>query len=205
MRVLGSALLILAFLLSLFPISTARAAAGEEQASPIEPGPQGTSVYLGEYRFLPPPSPWELIRGGEGSDFVFGYYRRDRGKLPLESTFLAFSEEPYGYSSDISRRADEFLKRFFWSSQVKMGVVDRRGVNVLGEEGLALLLEGKDPVKGVKVRSKVVFGKRGERVVAFYVNQWRSMDGQFDQSAFNTFDRFVESFRFLKQSFYQTL
>jgi hypothetical protein len=65
--------------------------------------------------------------------------------------------------------------------------------------------EGKDPVRKEKVKSKVVFGKRGDRVVAFYLTQWRPMDGAYDPSALEVFDRFWGSFRFLKKSFYQTL
>ena len=64
---------------------------------------------------------------------------------------------------------------------------------------------GKDAVKGEKVRARVIFGKRGERVVGFYITQWRPMDGDYDMSAFDVFDRFVKSFKFLKKSFYETL
>jgi hypothetical protein len=182
------------------------ATADKAQTVPaLQPGTKGTVIYEGEYEFLPPPSPWEFIRGGTGSDFVLGYYRKDPGRLQLESTFFAYSEEPYGYSRDIQKRSEEFLKRFFWASYVKMKVLDRQKTTVLGGEGLALVLEGKDPVKGIKVRSKIIFGKRGERVVAFYINQWRTMDAKFDLSAFDTFDRFASSFRFLKKSFYETL
>jgi len=51
----------------------------------------------------------------------------------------------------------------------------------------------------------LVFGYRGERVVLFYLNQWRSIESSFDQSAFELLDRFVTSFTFLKKSFYETL
>ncbi len=75
----------------------------------------------------------------------------------------------------------------------------------MGGEGLAVLVEGKDPVKKEKVRAKVVFGKRGDRIVGFYITQWRPMDGSYDLSAFEIFDKFVSSFKFLKKSFYETL
>jgi hypothetical protein len=65
--------------------------------------------------------------------------------------------------------------------------------------------EGTDPIKKEKAKSKVVFGKRGERVVAFYLTQWRSIDAPYDPSAFEIFDKFVASFKFLKKSFYETL
>jgi len=51
----------------------------------------------------------------------------------------------------------------------------------------------------------VVFGKRGDRVVSWYLTQWRPIDGAFDPSAFEVFDKFVASFKYLKKSFYETL
>jgi hypothetical protein len=76
---------------------------------------------------------------------------------------------------------------------------------VLGGEGLEVVAEGKDLVKGEKVRAKVVFGKRGDRVVGFYITQWRPINGTYELSAFEIFDKFVKSFKFLKKSFYETL
>ncbi len=165
----------------------------------------GTITYNGEYRFKPPPPPWELIRGNDSSHFVFGFYRKDPGPVQLESTFFAYDEEPYGYSLGIEDRAREFLKRFFWDSYVKVTVLEKKKVTVFNGEGLALILEGKDPVAGHKVRSKVVFGKRGERVVAFYIRQWRNIGNAYDLSAFETFDKFTASLRFLRKSFYEEL
>jgi hypothetical protein len=86
-----------------------------------------------------------------------------------------------------------------------MQILEKKKVNVLGGEGLAVVAEAKDPVKKEKVKSKVVFGKRGDRVVAFYLTQWRPIDGTYDPSAFEVFDQFVCSFKFLKKSFYETL
>jgi len=51
----------------------------------------------------------------------------------------------------------------------------------------------------------VVFGKRGERVVSWYLTQWRSIDGAYDDSAFQVFDTFWGSFKYLKKSFYEAL
>jgi hypothetical protein len=50
----------------------------------------GTIVYDGEYEFRPPPSPWELIKGHDTSNFVFGFYRKDPGEIQMESTFFAY-------------------------------------------------------------------------------------------------------------------
>lgn len=89
--------------------------------------------------------------------------------------------------------------------QRNLYLYERLNARVLGGEGLEVVVEGKDPVKKEKVRAKVVFGKRGERVVGFYITQWRPMDGSYDLSAFEVFDKFVKSFKFLKKSFYETL
>jgi hypothetical protein len=86
-----------------------------------------------------------------------------------------------------------------------MQILEKQKVQLLGGEGLAVIAEGKDPVKKEKVKSKVVFGKRGDRVVAFYLTQWRPIDGTYDPSAFEVFDRFWGSFRYLKKSFYETI
>jgi hypothetical protein len=88
---------------------------------------------------------------------------------------------------------------------MKMKTLEKEKVQVVGGEGLALIAEGRDPVKGEKVKSKVVLGKRRSRVVSWYVTQWRSIDGNYDPAAFDVFDRFWQSFKYLKKSFYETL
>jgi hypothetical protein len=172
--------------------------------SATSPGKKGTYVYNGEYRFTPPPPPWELLRGSETTDYVVAFYRKDPGST-LNGTVFAYDEEPYGHSRDIEERTAQFLKRFFWSSYVRANVLEKRKATVLGNEGLVLLLEGRDPVKKYKVRSKIFFGRRGERIVAFWCNQWRTFDRDYDLSAFDVFDRFVGSFGFERRSFYENL
>ncbi len=167
--------------------------------------PRGTIIFNGEYEFTPPPAPWEMLRGNETSHYVVGFFREDAGSNYLQSSFFAYDEEPYGFSRNLEDRAKECLKRYFWASILSITVLENKKVNVLGREGLAVTLEGKDTVKKVKVKSKLVFMKRGERVVAFYLNQWRPLDEAFDKSAFDSFDTFVKSFTFLKKSFYETL
>lgn len=199
------------FILSMFVFAVLAAgsvtmARGDD--TPSRPLPvthdNGTTVYNGEYRFVPPPQPWELLRGNETTTYVLGFYRKDSGTSP-NSTFFAYDEEPYGYSRDMEERSAQFLKRFFWSSNVKVNVLEKRKSPVLGGEGMLVLLEGRDPVKKHKVKSKIYFGRRGERIVAFWCNQWRTFDSDYDPSAFNVFDRFVGSFTFLKKSFYENL
>jgi len=111
----------------------------------------------------------------------------------------------FGCNTKFEGREKEFFKRFLFNAIVKFEVLKREKVKVVGGEGLAVTVEGKDPVKKEKVRAKVVFGKRGDRVIGFYITQWRPMDGSYDLSAFDIFDKFVTSFKFLKKSFYETL
>lgn len=173
---------------------------------PYEVTPRGTVIYGGEFEFLLPPMGWKLFwPEGEGEEeFAFGFMKRDPGPFPSQSVF-AYDEEPFGYSTKFENREKEFFKRFLWNAILKFQVLERKKVQVIGGEGLAVTVEGKDPVKKEKAKAKVIFGKRGERVVAFYITQWRPMDGTYDPSAFETFEKFVESFKYLKKSFYETL
>ncbi len=178
----------------------------ETTKKPYKMSQQGTLIWNDEFEFKPPPSEWRIIQVEVGGEFGFGFLRADRGPFPSQSMFV-YDEEPFGCSTELGERGGEFFKRYLWSTAMiaDMKVSEEKKVNLLGGEGLAIVAEGKDPVKKEKVKSKVVFGKRGDRVVAFYLTQWRPMDGAYDPSAFEIFDRFWGSFKFLKKSFYQTL
>jgi hypothetical protein len=167
---------------------------------------QGTVIWNDEFEFKPPPLEWKLVQVESGGEFGFGFLKVESGPFPSQSMFV-YDEEPFGCSTQFDNREAEFFGRYLWSSAISldMKILERQKVQVLGEEGLAVVAEGKDPVKKEKVKSKIVFGKRGERVVAFYLTQWRHIDGTYDPSAFEIFDKFVSSFKFLKKSFYETL
>jgi len=165
---------------------------------------QGTVVWEEELEFTPPPLGWKLLVPEEGGDINIGFVRSEPGAFPSMTTF-AYDEEPFGCSTQFEGREKEFFKRFLFNAIVKFEVLKREKAQVVGGEGLAVIVEGKDPVKKEKVRAKVVFGKRGDRVIGFYVTQWRPLDGAYDLSAFDVFDKFVASFKFLKKSFYETL
>jgi hypothetical protein len=173
---------------------------------PTEVTPRGTVIYKGEFEFVRPPPEWKLFwPEGEGDgEFAFGYLKRDPGPFPSQSVF-AYDEEPFGYSTNFEDRQKEFFKRFLWNAILHFQVLEKEKVQVIGEEGLAVTVEGKDPVKKEKAKAKVIFGKRGDRIVSFYMTQWRPIDGTYDPSAFEVFDRFVQSFKFTKKSFYETL
>lgn len=171
---------------------------------PYRMSPQGTVIWEDEFEFVPPPLGWKLLLPESGGDINFGFMRDDPGGFPSTTTF-AYDEEPFGCNTKFEGREKEFFKRFLFNAIVKFEVLKREKVQVVGGEGLAVTVEGKDPIKKEKVRAKVVFGKRGDRVIGFYITQWRPMDGAYDLSAFEVFDKFVTSFKFLKKSFYETL
>jgi hypothetical protein len=168
--------------------------------------PQGTVIWEDEFEFLPPSPDWKLLRVETGeNDINFGFMRSDPGPFPSVTTF-AYDEDPFGCTAtSFEGREREFFKRFLFNAILQFQILNRKKVQVVGGEGLAVLVEGKDSVKKEKVRAKVVFGKRGDRIVGFYITQWRPMDGSYDLSAFDVFDKFVASFKFLKKSFYETL
>lgn len=171
---------------------------------PYKLSPQGTVIWEDEFEFMPPPPDWKLLIVEEEGDINFGFTRSDPGPFPSMTSF-AYDEEPFGSSTKFEEREREFLKRFLFNAILQFQVLEKRKVQVLGGEGLEVAVEGKDPVKGEKVRAKIIFGKRGDRIVGFYITQWRPIGGTYDLSAFEIFDKFVNSFKFLKKSFYETL
>jgi hypothetical protein len=167
---------------------------------------QGTVIWGEEFEFKTPPLGWKVVQVESGGEFGFGFLRNDPGQFPSQSMFV-YDEEPFGCSTNFEDREEEFFKRFLWATalNINMEILEKHKIQVLGGEGLAVVAEGKDPLKKEKAKSKVVFGKRGDRVVAFYLTQWRFIDGTYDPSAFDVFDEFWGSFKYLKKSFYETL
>jgi hypothetical protein len=190
----------------LFSLSGCATLGTSSGPKPYEVTAKGTVIYRQEFEFVMPPMGWKLFwPEGEGEEeFAFGFMKRDPGPFPSQSVF-AYDEEPFGCATKFEEREKEFFKRFLWNAIFHFQVLERKKVRVMGGEGLAVTVEGKDPVKKEKAKARVIFGKRGDRVVAFYITQWRPMDGTYDPSAFDTFEKFVESFKYLKKSFYETL
>jgi len=178
----------------------------ETSKKPYRLSERGTLIWNDEFEFMVPPLGWKVIQVESGGEFGFGFIRSDPGSFPSQSIFV-YDEEPFGCSTKFEERGDEFFRRYLWAAAISMNikVLERKRVNVVGGEGLAIIAEGSDPVKKEKVRSKMVFGKRGERVVSWYLTQWRHIDSPYDPSAFDVFDKWVASFKFLKKSFYETL
>ena len=163
----------------------------------------GTLVWQGEYAFVSPGGDWQLITLDE-DDYSLAFSKSCDAFFPCQST-LAYAEEPFGYSRDLERRQEEFFKRYLWASRVVFAAPHREKTTFNGSPALIATIEGVEPVKGQKVWSKVLFGFRGERVVAFHYNQWRPASVPFDLDEVADFDRFVASFRFLKPSFFELL
>jgi len=173
---------------------------------PLQWGPAGQAIYDGEFEFANPPPEWKLVLVESGGEFGFGFMKRDPGAFPSQSMFV-YDEEPFGYSTKFEDRTEEFFRRFLWTTALNadIKILESKKIQVVGGEGLAVVAEGKDIIKKEKAKFKVVFGNRGERVVAWYLTQWRSLDGTYDDSAFKVFDQFWGSYKFLKKSFYETL
>jgi hypothetical protein len=193
---IGCALLVVAWLSGCATTQTTQ--------KPYRISPQGTVIWEDEFEFSPPPLGWKLLRPETGGDINFGFMRDDPGGFPSMTSF-AYDEEPFGCSTQYEGREREFFKRFLFNAILEFKMLEKKKVQVVGGEGLQVDVEGKDPIKGEKVRARVIFGKRGDRIIGFYITQWRPIDGTYDMSAFDDFDKFVKSFKFLKKSFYETL
>jgi hypothetical protein len=179
----------------------------EAKKPPLEVTSRGTAIYDEEFEFALPPPGWKFVtvETTEGSEeFAFGFLKVESGPFPTQSMF-AYDEDPFGCSTTFEKREKEFFRRFLWNAALNVRVLEKKKVEVVGREGLEVIAEGKDPIKKEKARSKVVFGKRGDRVIAFYITQWRPIDGHYDSGPFEVFDKFVKSFKYLKKSFYETL
>jgi hypothetical protein len=178
----------------------------ETSKRPYRLSERGTLIWDDEFEFMVPLTGWKVVQVESGGEFGFGFLRSEPGSFPSQSVFV-YDEEPFGCSTKFDERSEEFFKRYLWAAAISMNikVQEKERVSVVGGEGLAVIAEGQDPIKKEKVRSKVVFGKRGDRVVSWYITQWRNIDGNFDPSAFEVFDKFVASFKYLKKSFYETL
>jgi len=194
------------FFIVLFLLSGCATMGTGTPQKPYEVTSRGTVIYGGEFEFVLPPLGWKLFwPEGEGDgEFAFGFMKMEPGPFPSQSIF-AYDEEPFGCSTRFEDREKEFFKRFLFNAILQFQILEKKKVQVIGGEGLSVTVEGKDPVKKEKAKAKVIFGKRGDRIVAFYITQWRPIDGTYDPSAFEVFDKFVNSLKFLKKSFYETL
>jgi hypothetical protein len=177
---------------------------GESKKSPLALTDRGTATFDDEFEFALLPPGWKLIQVESGGEFGFGFLKVDPGDFPSQSMFV-YDEDPFGCATDYADREKEFFRRFLWNAMLDFKVLERKRFKLQNGEGSAVTVEGKDPMKKEKARAEVIFGKRGDRIVAFYLTQWRHIDGTYDPVAFETFEKFTASFKYLKKSFYETL
>jgi hypothetical protein len=197
-------LFILFSILIVVCLSSGCATIGGPHKSPLQRTSQGTLVYDGEFEFAPPPPGWKLVQVESGGEFGFGFLKVDPGVFPSQSMFV-YDEDPFGCATNFQDREKEFFRRFLWNTVLNFQILERKKFQLQNGEGWAVTAEGKDPIRKEKAKAEVIFGLRGDRVVSFYLTQWRPIDGAFDSSAFEVFEKFVASFRYLKKSFYETL
>lgn len=176
----------------------------EEQPRPYRLTEQGRVVWEEEFEFEPPSGEWRLMQVEAGDEFSFAFLRVGSCPSPCQSTF-AYDEEPFGYSTDLSKRMEEFYRRFLWGTHVVFGPVQTRTIALPIGDALEAVAEASDPLRGEKVLTKVILARRGPRVVSFYLTQWRPTEVEFDREELPILDRFAASFRFLRPSFYETL
>jgi hypothetical protein len=64
---------------------------------------------------------------------------------------------------------------------------------------------GENPNRNEKAKSVVYLVKNGSRIISFVITQWRPMNRTFSQEPFEQFEAFVQSFKFLKKTFYEEM
>jgi hypothetical protein len=165
---------------------------------------RGTVLFLDKYEFKRPPQNWSLMKNLEGGDFELGFLLMEKGEFPSQTTFM-FDEEPYGGSQNLEKRAKYYCTRFLFNSGIDVRVTKQEKATVAGNEAIALYLEGENPNRNEKAKSKVYLVKKGNRIFSFVCTMWRPMNGTYAQEPFDYFETFVHSFTFLKKDFYENL
>jgi len=175
-----------------------------KKPSALVPTDRGTVVFMGKYEFKRPPAGWVLLKNLEGGDFELGFLRMEKGGFPSQTTFI-YDDEPFGSSRELERRSEQYCTRFLFNSGVLPQIQKKEKVEVMGQPALAIHLEGENPNRDEKSRSKVYLIKKGERIISFVCTQWRSLRENYDPEPFGHFEAFVQSFKFLQPTFYEEL
>jgi hypothetical protein len=116
-----------------------------------------------------------------------------------------YDEKPYGASRDLEKRAKYYCQFFLFNTGVTLRLTQQEKLTINGREALALYFDSENPIRNEKSKSKVYLVKKGNRIISFVCTQWRPMNGTFSQEPFDHFETFVQSFKFLKKDFYETL
>ena len=173
-----------------------------EKPKTLVPTDRGTVVFLDKYEFVRPPAGYALLKNLSGGDFELGFLTIEGAEFPSQTTFI-YDAEPFGSSPDLERRAEQYCTRFLFNSGILPQVQKKEAVQVMGQPALAIYLEGENPNRNEKSKSTVYLVKHGDRIISFVCTQWRPLKGSWDAEAFGHFDKFVNSFKFLKKTFYE--
>lgn len=175
---------------------------GPEKPKDVVPTDRGTVIFLEKYEFKKPPAGWAMLKNLEGGDFELGFLTMERGAFPSQTTFI-FDDQPFGSSRDLDQRAKQYCTRFLFNTGMYPEIKKQEKIEVIGLPALAIYLEGANPNRTEKAKSKVYLIQKGNRIISFVCTQWRPLNGIYDQAAFGQFEEFVKSFKFLKKSFYE--
>jgi len=178
------------------------ATVGEKPKPAMVPTERGTVVFQEKYEFKRPEG-WALMQSVEGGDWELGFMKIEKGDFPSQTTFM-YDDLPYGGHRDLEKRADYYCTRFLFNSGIDLRVTQRERTKINTREALAISLEGENPNRNEKSKSKVYLVKKGNRIISFVCTQWRPLNGTFSQEPFGHFEAFVQSFRFLKKDFYES-
>jgi hypothetical protein len=165
---------------------------------------RGTVLFLDKYEFKRPPEGWLLMQNLEGGDFELGFMKFEKGDFPSQTTFM-YDDQPYGGSRDLEKRAKYYCTRFLFNSGMDLRVTKQEKLTINDQDAIALSLDGENPNRKEKAKSKIYFLKKGNRIISFVCTQWRPLNGAFSQEPFDHFEAFVSSFKFLKKDFYEEM
>jgi len=198
-RAIGAWVLLLAAVTVFGPGCTAMQ---PEKSKTLSLTERGTVLFLDKYEFKRPPQNWALMKNLEGGDFELGFLLMEKGEFPSQTTFM-YDEQPYGGSQNLEKRAKYYCTRFLFNSGIEVRVTKQEKATVAGNDAIALYLEGENPNRNEKAKSKVYLVKKGNRIISFVCTMWRPMNGTYAQEPFDYFETFVHSFTFLKKDFYE--
>jgi hypothetical protein len=176
---------------------------GEKPKPALVATDKGTAVYEDKYEFKAPIG-WKVLREVSGGDFELGFLKFEKGDFPSQTIFI-YDPEPFGSSQDLDTRAKQYCTRFLWNSGILAEVKKQDQVLLWGHPAIVLQLMGENPNRSEKAKSVVYLVKNGSRIISFTITQWRPMNGTFDPEPFEKFQAFVQSFKFLKKTFYEEM
>jgi len=185
-------------------LMVANCATFNEKPKPaLIPTERGTVVYQGKYEFKRPPEGWALIRSEEGGDFEMGFLKMEKGDFPSQTSFI-YDDQPFGAHQDLEKRAEYYCTRFLFNSGIVLRVTSKERSQIHGQEAMVIHMEGENRNRNEKTKSKIYLIKKGKRIISFVCTQWRPIGAPFSQEAFEHFDTFVQSFKFLEKDFYES-